>query len=96
MNPNGLPAALLSRIEDAGLNASAPPQQRWLDGWIVRLTGSFGVFSSRRAAEATPLAAAINRNTGLTLQTDMSRQHHSTNRSRSLRCRGQVHGGRDR
>ena len=27
---------LLSRIEDAGLNASAPPQQRWLDGWIVR------------------------------------------------------------
>lgn len=29
-------AALLSRIEDAGLNASAAPQQRWLDGWIVR------------------------------------------------------------
>ena len=28
--------ALLSRIEDAGINASAPPQQRWLDGWIVR------------------------------------------------------------
>jgi ribosomal protein S18 acetylase RimI-like enzyme len=27
---------LLSRIEDAGLNASAPPQQRWMDGWIVR------------------------------------------------------------
>ncbi len=27
---------LFSRIEDAGLNASAPPQQRWLDGWIVR------------------------------------------------------------
>jgi len=27
---------LLSRIEDAGINASAPPQQRWLDGWIVR------------------------------------------------------------
>ena len=30
------PASLLSRIEDAGLNASAPPQQRWMDGWIVR------------------------------------------------------------
>lgn len=30
--------ALLSRIEDAGLNASAPPQQRWLDGWIVRFS----------------------------------------------------------
>lgn len=27
---------LLSRIEDAGLNASAPPQQRWMDGWLVR------------------------------------------------------------
>jgi GNAT superfamily N-acetyltransferase len=28
----------LSRIEDAGLNASAPPQQLWLDGWIVRFS----------------------------------------------------------
>ena len=27
---------LLSRIEDAGLNASAPPEQRWLDGWLLR------------------------------------------------------------
>lgn len=27
---------LLSRVEDAGLNASAPPQQRWLDGWLLR------------------------------------------------------------
>ncbi|MBL8324728.1 MAG: GNAT family N-acetyltransferase [Rubrivivax sp.] len=27
---------LLSRIEDAGLNASAPPEQRWMDGWLVR------------------------------------------------------------
>ncbi|KAF4312394.1 hypothetical protein GTA08_BOTSDO14359 [Botryosphaeria dothidea] len=30
--------ALLSRIEDAGLNASAPPQQRWMDGWLVRFS----------------------------------------------------------
>ncbi len=29
---------LLARVEDAGLNASAPPQQRWLDGWLVRLS----------------------------------------------------------
>jgi ribosomal protein S18 acetylase RimI-like enzyme len=27
----------LSRIEDAGLNASAPPQQLWMDGWLLRL-----------------------------------------------------------
>jgi ribosomal protein S18 acetylase RimI-like enzyme len=31
-----LDEVLLSRIEDAGINASAPPQQRWLDGWLVR------------------------------------------------------------
>ena len=29
---------LLSRIEDARLNASAPPQQRWLDGWLIRFS----------------------------------------------------------
>jgi GNAT superfamily N-acetyltransferase len=31
-------ATLLSRIEDAGLNASAPPQQRWVDGWLLRFS----------------------------------------------------------
>ncbi len=31
-----LPDALLSCIEDAGINASAPPQQRWIDGWLLR------------------------------------------------------------
>jgi len=30
--------ALLSRVEDAGLNASAAPQQRWIDGWLVRFS----------------------------------------------------------
>lgn len=30
--------AQLSRIEDCGLNASAPPQQRWLDGWLLRFS----------------------------------------------------------
>lgn len=28
--------ALLSLVEDSSLNASAPPQQRWLDGWLLR------------------------------------------------------------
>jgi ribosomal protein S18 acetylase RimI-like enzyme len=30
--------ALLARIEDAGINASAPREQRWIDGWLVRLS----------------------------------------------------------
>jgi GNAT superfamily N-acetyltransferase len=29
---------LLSRVEDAGLNASAPPQQRWVNGWLLRFS----------------------------------------------------------
>lgn len=37
LNPD-FDANLLSRIEDAGLNASAPPQQRWLDGWLLRFS----------------------------------------------------------
>jgi ribosomal protein S18 acetylase RimI-like enzyme len=31
-------SSLLSRVEDAGLNASAPPQQRWIDGWLLRFS----------------------------------------------------------
>ncbi len=38
MGDSGLDATLLSRVEDAGLNASAPPQQRWLDGWLLRFS----------------------------------------------------------
>jgi ribosomal protein S18 acetylase RimI-like enzyme len=33
-----IPSWLAARVEDAGLNASAPPQQRWLDGWLVRFS----------------------------------------------------------
>ena len=44
---------LLSRIEDAGLNASAPPQQRWLDGWLLRLSPG----KARRARCINALAA---------------------------------------
>ncbi len=36
MDPEAWSDELLSRIEDAGLNATVPPQQRWLDGWLVR------------------------------------------------------------
>lgn len=36
MSPSADDRALLSRIEDASLNASAPPEQRWLDGWLMR------------------------------------------------------------
>jgi GNAT superfamily N-acetyltransferase len=37
LNPD-IDRKLLSRAEDAGLNASAPPQQLWLDGWLVRFS----------------------------------------------------------
>jgi ribosomal protein S18 acetylase RimI-like enzyme len=46
-------AALLSRIEDAGLNASAPPQQRWIDGWLVR----FSPGKAQRARCVQPVAS---------------------------------------
>ncbi|MBL0150534.1 MAG: GNAT family N-acetyltransferase [Ideonella sp.] len=36
--PAAASPAWLARIEDACLNASAPPQQRWLDGWLMRLS----------------------------------------------------------
>jgi GNAT superfamily N-acetyltransferase len=48
-----LDETLMSRVEDAGLNASAPPQQRWMDGWLVRtLPGK-----ARRARCINALAA---------------------------------------
>lgn len=65
---------LLSRVEDAGLNASAPPQQRWLDGWIVRYSPGKAkrarcinaVATGRMpAAEKLALAAEVFREAGL-------------------------------
>jgi ribosomal protein S18 acetylase RimI-like enzyme len=44
--------AALSRIEDAVLNASAPPQQRWLDGWQLRHCPA----KAKRARCINPLA----------------------------------------
>jgi GNAT superfamily N-acetyltransferase len=45
--------AELARIEDAGLNASAPPQQRILDGWLLR----FSPGKAKRARCINALAA---------------------------------------
>lgn len=66
----------LSRVEDAGLNASAPPQQRWLDGWLIR----FNPGKAKRArcinalapgrldlADKLELARAVFREAGLPL-----------------------------
>ena len=37
MNPAFAPG-LLSQVEDAGINASAPREQLWVDGWLVRFS----------------------------------------------------------
>jgi ribosomal protein S18 acetylase RimI-like enzyme len=46
-------ADVLSRVEDAGLNASAPREQRWIDGWLVR----FSPAKAKRARCIQPVAA---------------------------------------
>lgn len=43
---------LLARIEDASLNASAPREQRWLDGWLVRTSPG----KAKRARSVQPVA----------------------------------------
>ena len=48
-----LPILLLSRLEGAGINASAPPQQRWVDGWWLR-------FSPGKAQRARCVQAVAN------------------------------------
>ena len=68
--------ALLARIEDACLNASAPPQQRWLDGWLVRYSPgkakrarSINAVATGRlpVAEKLRLAEPVFREAGLEL-----------------------------
>lgn len=50
-----LDETLLRRVEDAGLNASAPPQQRWLDGWLVRYSPG----KAKRARCINAVAAGV-------------------------------------
>lgn len=55
MNPvatRSFDMGLLARVEDAGLNASAPPQQRWVDGWLLR----FSPGKAKRARCINPVA----------------------------------------
>lgn len=52
LNP-AFDAELLQRVEDAGLNASAPPQQLWLDGWLLR----FSAGKAKRARCINAVAA---------------------------------------
>lgn len=75
MNP-AFDATWLSRIEDASLNASAPPQQLWLDGWLVRFSPgkakrarSVNAVAPGRLPIATKLAhaAAVFQQAGLPL-----------------------------
>lgn len=56
---------LLSRIEDAGINASAPPQQRWVDGWLVR-------FSPGKAKRARCINAVADGRTPLEARLEAS------------------------
>lgn len=49
------PLDMLIRVEDAGLNASAPPQQRWLDGWLVRCSPG----KAKRARCINAVAAGV-------------------------------------
>jgi ribosomal protein S18 acetylase RimI-like enzyme len=63
MNPAFAPG-LLSRVEDAGINASAPREQLWIDGWLVR----FSPGKAKRARCVQAVAAG-----GLTLDERLAR-----------------------
>lgn len=76
MTPPSSTHARLSAIEDASLNASAPPQQLWLDGWLLRLSPgkakrarSINAVAPGRqpVADKLALAGAVYREAGLPL-----------------------------
>lgn len=65
---------LAARAEDAGLNAAAPREQRWIDGWLVRYSPGkakrarcINAVADGRLSldERLALAAAIYRDAGL-------------------------------
>lgn len=51
LNPD-LDPDLLARVEDAAINASAAPLQRWVDGWLVR----YAAGKAKRARCVNPVA----------------------------------------
>jgi GNAT superfamily N-acetyltransferase len=92
-----LDEVLLSRVEDAGLNASAPPQQRWLDGWLVR----FSPGKAKRArcinavalgrlpvAHKLVLAAEVFRDVGLPMMVRLTRFSQPPTLEQELVARG--------
>lgn len=52
MTAHGFDDGWLARIEEAGLNASAPREQRVIDGWLVRLAPG----KAKRARSIQPVA----------------------------------------
>lgn len=65
--PQPLDRDELARAEDAGLNASAPPQQFWMDGWLLRL-------SPGKAKRARCVNALAPSRAPLALQLERARQ----------------------
>jgi ribosomal protein S18 acetylase RimI-like enzyme len=67
LNDDSLEPEMLARIEDAGLNASAPPQQRLVDGWLVR-------FSQGKAKRARCVNAVASGHLPLALKLSLCQQ----------------------
>jgi cellulose biosynthesis protein BcsQ len=62
---------LLSRVEDAGINASAPREQLWVDGWLVRF--SPGKAKRARCVQAGRRRSAAARRAARALCRDLRR-----------------------